>query len=57
MDGENLELKDSTFDAVIPRLGLMFFPNLQRSLEEIGLVLKPGGDYLKGGLGRHSPSA
>lgn len=43
MDGENLELKDSTFDAVISRLGLMFFPNLQRSLEEIGRVLKPGG--------------
>lgn len=43
MDGENLELEDASFDAVISRLGLMYFPNLQRSLEEIRRVLKPGG--------------
>lgn len=43
MDGENLELEDATFDAVISRLGLMYFPNLQGSLGEIRRVLKPGG--------------
>ena len=43
MDGENLELEDIAFDAVISRLGLMYFPNLQRSLREIRRVLKPGG--------------
>lgn len=43
MDGENLELEDASFDAVISRLGLMYFPNLQRSLREIRRVLKPGG--------------
>jgi SAM-dependent methyltransferase len=43
MDGENLELEDTAFDAVISRLGLMYFPNLQRSLREIRRVLKPGG--------------
>ena len=43
MDGENLELEDTAFDAVISRLGLMYFPNPQRSLREIRRVLKPGG--------------
>ena len=43
MDGENLELEDTAFDAVIFRLGLMYFPNLQRSLGEIRRVLKPAG--------------
>lgn len=43
MDGEDLPLEDSTFDAVISRMGLMFFPNLQKALTEIRRVLKPGG--------------
>ena len=43
MDGENLELEDVEFDAVISRLGFMFFPNLQQSLSEVRRVLKPGG--------------
>ena len=43
MDGENLELEDTAFDAVISRLGLMYFPDLRRSLSEIRRVLKPGG--------------
>ena len=43
MDGENLELEDAAFDAVISRLGLMYFPNLQKSLRGIRRVLKPGG--------------
>jgi SAM-dependent methyltransferase len=43
MDAENLELEDASFDAVISRLGLMYLPNLQHSLQEIRRVLRPGG--------------
>jgi len=43
MDAENLDLPDASFDAVISRLGLMYFPNLQRALEETLRVLRPGG--------------
>jgi ubiquinone/menaquinone biosynthesis C-methylase UbiE len=32
MGGEVLELKDSTFDSIICRLGLMYFPNPEGSL-------------------------
>jgi ubiquinone/menaquinone biosynthesis C-methylase UbiE len=35
MNGENLELEDAAFNAVISRLGLMYFPDLQKSLMEI----------------------
>jgi SAM-dependent methyltransferase len=43
MDGENLELEDSSFDAVISRVGLIYFPDQQRALREMLRVLKPGG--------------
>jgi len=43
MDGENLELADSSFDAVISRVGLIYFPDQQRALKEMLRVLKPGG--------------
>jgi ubiquinone/menaquinone biosynthesis C-methylase UbiE len=43
MDGEKLELGDASFDAVISRVGLIYFPNQQRALKEIVRVLKPGG--------------
>ena len=43
MDGENLALEDASFDAVISRLGLMYFPDLHQSLRDIKRVLKPGG--------------
>jgi len=43
MDGENLELPDATFDAVISRVGLIYFPDQRRALEEMKRVLKPGG--------------
>lgn len=43
MDGENLTLKDETFDAVISRVGLIYFPDQQRALKEMLRVLKPGG--------------
>ncbi len=43
MDGENLTLKDETFDAVISRVGLIYFPDQQKALKEMLRVLKPGG--------------
>lgn len=42
MDAETLACGDSTFDAVICHLGLMFFPNLERGLAEFRRVLRPG---------------
>ncbi len=43
MDGENLSLEDETFDAVISRVGLIYFPDQQKALKEMYRVLKPGG--------------
>jgi len=43
MDGENLSLADETFDAVISRVGLIYFPDQQKALKEMLRVLKPGG--------------
>jgi ubiquinone/menaquinone biosynthesis C-methylase UbiE len=43
MDGENLNLPGASFDAVLSRLGLIFFPNRQQALLEIRRVLQPGG--------------
>ena len=43
MDGEDLDLPDASFDAVLSRLGLIYFPDRQRALGEIRRVLKPGG--------------
>lgn len=43
MDGENLTLEDESFDAVISRVGLIYFPDQQRALKEMLRVLKPGG--------------
>lgn len=43
MDGENLSLDDNTFDAVISRVGLIYFPDQQKALKEMLRVLKPGG--------------
>jgi len=43
MDGENLDLPDASFDAVLSRLGLIYFPDRQRALAENHRVLKPGG--------------
>jgi ubiquinone/menaquinone biosynthesis C-methylase UbiE len=38
MDGEHLELDDASFDAVISRVGLIYFPDRQRALSEIRRV-------------------
>ena len=43
MDGENLELEAETFDAVISRVGLIYFPDQQRALTGMRRILKPGG--------------
>ncbi len=43
MDAEALQAPDSSFDAAISRLGLMYLPNPLRGLEEIKRVLRPKG--------------
>jgi SAM-dependent methyltransferase len=43
MDGENLTLEDASFDVVLSRVGLIYFPNQQRALSEMRRVLVPGG--------------
>src|SRR5215208_5992134 len=43
MDGEELDLDHGSFDAVISRVGLIYFPDQQRALREIHRVLRPGG--------------
>src|SRR5262245_9236189 len=42
-DGQALPFAPGTFDAVICQLGLMFFPDPARGLEEFRRVLRPGG--------------
>jgi ubiquinone/menaquinone biosynthesis C-methylase UbiE len=43
MDGESLDLETSTFDAVVSRVGLIYFPDRKRALGEMMRVLRPGG--------------
>jgi ubiquinone/menaquinone biosynthesis C-methylase UbiE len=43
MDGESLLLPDASFDVVISRVGLIYFPDRQQALREMWRVLKPGG--------------
>ena len=44
MDGENLdELEEDSFDAVISRVGLIYFPDQQKALTGMRRVLRPGG--------------
>ena len=43
MDGEHLEVPDAAFDAVLSRVGLIYFPDRQRALAEMRRVLVPGG--------------
>lgn len=44
LDGENLEgVPDGSFDAVISRVGLIYFPDQQTALREMRRVLRPGG--------------
>jgi SAM-dependent methyltransferase len=43
MDGEALDVPDGTFDAVISRVGLIYFPDQQKALAGMRRALKPGG--------------
>jgi SAM-dependent methyltransferase len=43
LDGEHLELDDASFDVVMSRVGLIYFPDQQRALHEMRRVLVPGG--------------
>ena len=43
MDGENLDVEPGSFDAVLSRLGIMYFPDKVGSLQEAHRALKPGG--------------
>jgi ubiquinone/menaquinone biosynthesis C-methylase UbiE len=44
MDGENVaELEEASFDAVISRVGLIYFPDQHKALTGMHRVLKPGG--------------
>lgn len=42
MDAENLELPDASVDAVLCQFGLMFLPDVDRGLQEMLRVLRPG---------------
>ncbi len=43
MDAEALDLPENTFDAILCRMGLMFFPNLAVALGRMWRLLMPGG--------------
>ncbi len=44
LDGESLAgVEDASFDAVISRVGLIYFPDQQGALAEVRRVLRPGG--------------
>ena len=43
MDGESLELPEDSFDAVISRVGLIYFPDQHKALTGMRRVLKSGG--------------
>ena len=42
-DGEDLAVKPTSFDAVVCRLGLMFFPDPLQGLQGMHRALRPGG--------------
>jgi ubiquinone/menaquinone biosynthesis C-methylase UbiE len=43
MDGENLDLPDGSFDVVVSRVGLIYFPDQAKALAGMRRVLVPGG--------------
>ena len=42
-DATQMSFTDNTFDHVISRFGIMFFPDINSGLREMARVLKPGG--------------
>ena len=54
MDGERLAFGDGCFDAVYCHTVLHFTPDPRRMVEEIGRVLKPGGDAILMTVNRRS---
>jgi SAM-dependent methyltransferase len=45
LDGEELDIEPGTFDAVISRLGIMYFPDKPRALAEQRRALRTGGRF------------
>ncbi len=45
-DSENLPFEDNTFDAITVAFGVRNFENLEKGLEEIHRVLRPGGIFV-----------
>jgi len=43
LDGENLEVESGTFDVVISRVGLIYFPDQHKALMDMHRALKSGG--------------
>ena len=43
VDGEELDVDEGAFDAVISRLGLIYFPDQQRALAGMRRAVRPGG--------------
>jgi SAM-dependent methyltransferase len=43
LDGENLDVQEASFDAVISRVGLIYFPDQQAALHSVKRALKSGG--------------
>lgn len=45
-DAENMPFKDNTFDCITVAFGVRNFENLQKGLDDIYRVLKPGGKFI-----------
>jgi SAM-dependent methyltransferase len=45
LDGEELDVEPGTFDAVVSRLGIMYFPDKPRALAEQHRALRAGGRF------------
>ena len=43
MDGEDLDVPEGSFDVVISRVGLIYFPDQQKALAGMRRALRPGG--------------
>ena len=45
MDGEHVDVEPASFDAVISRVGLIYFPDQQAALAGMKHALRPGGHF------------